>query len=374
MRRNIVYVLLAAAAVFIVMRFNTAPRENPVENSALEENSTLSKPDIEIFTQDLNIPWDVEFLPAPIGASGPDGRILLTERPGNLLIIGQDKKVIPVQGVKHIGEGGLLGLALHPDFTNKHWIYLYLTSQTGNQITNRVERYRLNDAELSERTVILEGIHGSSVHDGGQLAFGSDKLLYISTGDAGQSNLSQDKNSLNGKILRVKDDGSIPEDNPFGNPVYSYGHRNPQGLAWDDQGRLWATEHGRSGALSGLDELNLIEKGANYGWPVIQGDETREGMKTPVINSGPNETWAPSGLAFFDGRLFFAGLRGETLYAYNPETRELRKYFAGVYGRLRTVKAGLGGIYFTTSNRDGRGQPKIGDDKLLFLRNASLLK
>ena len=218
----------------------------------------------------------------------------------------------------------------------------------------------------------MQGIRGSSVHDGGQLAFGPDNLLYITTGDSGQGQLAQDKNSLNGKILRVRDDGSIPEDNPFGNAVYSFGHRNPQGLAWDDGGRLWATEHGPSGIDGGRgqDELLFIEKGQNYGWPVIKGDAVKDGMTTPVIHSGTAETWAPSGLAFWKGRLYFAGLRGETLYSYDPGVRKLTRYFAGEYGRLRGVTAGSKGLYITTSNRDGRGQVRAGDDLLILLRSV----
>ena len=212
------------------------------------------------------------------------------------------------------------------------------------------------------------------MHDGGQLAFGPDEMLYISTGDANIQNLAQDKNSLNGKILRLHDDGSVPDDNPFGNAVYSYGHRNPQGLAWDDNSSLWAAEHGPSGLETGNDELNLIEKGKNYGWPVIRGQEAKAGMEKPVIESGRNETWAPSGLAFFAGRLYFAGLKGETLYAFNPGNAELKKYFAGQYGRLRAVKTWLGGLYFTTSNTDGRGNPTGGDDKLILIRVSGILK
>jgi len=187
--------------------------------------------------------------------------------------------------------------------------------------------------------------------------------------DSWHSELAQDINSLAGKILRLRDDGTYPEDNPFRNAVYSYGHRNPQGLAWDSDGNLWSTEHGRSGKLSGMDELNLIEKGKNYGWPIIQGDESRDEMITPKVNSGPDETWAPAGMAFYDNSLFFSGLRGETLYEAkieNGNVVELKAHFRKEFGRLRAVVIGPNdNLYISTSNTDGRGKERSGDDKII---------
>lgn len=317
--------------------------------------------DVEVIAENLAIPWEIAFL--------PDGDMLITERPGTLKRIGKEMRVYAIEGVEHIGEGGLLGLALHPRFKENHWIYIYLTAAAKNGLKNRVERYRLEDNRLSERKIIIDGIPGAKYHNGGRIAFGPDGYLYITTGDAGRSDLAQDTNSLAGKILRLADDGSIPPDNPFDNAVYSYGHRNSQGLAWDNKGRLWATEHGRSGILSGLDELNLIEKGKNYGWPVIQGDETKEGMEKPVVQSGPDETWAPAGIAFWKGRLFFGGLRGESLYEAEILAGGkiiLRVHFRQDFGRIRAVALGPDGfLYITTSNTDGRGEPKTGDDKVI---------
>jgi glucose/arabinose dehydrogenase len=320
------------------------------------------RPDIETAVENLAIPWEIAFL--------PEGELLVTERSGQLLKIGREKKSIPIQGVRHQGEGGLLGLALHPRFAENHWLYLYLTTGAGAGLANRVERYRLEDDTLIDRKPIIENIPGASNHDGGRIAFGPDGYLYVTTGDASKSNLAQNKNSLAGKILRLTDDGLIPEDNPFGNAVYSYGHRNPQGLTWDNQGRLWATEHGRSGLLSGLDELNLIERGVNYGWPTIQGNEQKEGMRTPVINSGPRETWAPASALFYQGSIFFTGLRGESLYkaTISPEgnVTPLKKYLTGQFGRLRGLVLGPDGFfYISTSNQDGRGEPRAGDDKII---------
>lgn len=319
------------------------------------------KPEKEIVAENLEIPWEVAFL--------PNGELLVTERPGRLLKIGEDRKVYTISGVKHTGEGGLLGLALDPDFANNRFLYLYLTSEEDGQIVNRVERYRLNNNSLDERKVIFSGILGSSNHDGGRMEFGPDGYLYVTTGDAGRSELSQDTNSLNGKILRISKDGSIPPDNPFGNAVYSYGHRNVQGITWDASNRLWATEHGRSGIQSGFDELNLIEKGGNYGWPLVQGDETKAGMISPIIHSGADETWAPADAEYLNGSIFFAGLRGETLYEAKlsgTTVSRLVKHLVGEYGRLRATRVDPNGyLYITTSNRDGRGSVNPGDDKII---------
>ncbi|MDP3993572.1 MAG: PQQ-dependent sugar dehydrogenase [Candidatus Doudnabacteria bacterium] len=368
MKRSILYLIIILLAGGLIYIFQKADEPGESNSPQDEEQNTAEQESIQIVAENLKIPWAVAFPPAS-PAGGPDGDILVTERPGNLLKIGRDRSVIKIEGVRHIGEGGLLGLALHPKYEQNNWIYLYLTTNEGGGLRNRVERYTLHDGTLSDRKLIIENIPGASVHDGGRLAFGSDGYLYIGTGDAGTSNLAQDRNSLAGKILRVTDEGETPDDNPFNNAVYSYGHRNVQGLAWDNDGRLWATEHGRSGILSGFDELNLIEKGKNYGWPVIQGDERRDGMVTPVINSGASDTWAPAGAAYVDGSIFFGGLRGEALFEAKldgTKVSSLTKHFYKEYGRIREVILGPEDyLYITTSNIDGRGNARAGDDKLI---------
>ena len=333
----------------------------PTQDNNIGISADNVQKDIDIFATDLNIPWELAFL--------PDGYILVTERSGNLLKIGQDRIKIPIQGVYHSGEGGLLGMALHPGFASNNYIYLYLTSQSGDTVVNRVERYKLLDNTLSDRKIIIDNIPGSSFHDGGRIAFGPDNLLYITTGDAGNSQSAQDKNSLSGKILRLNDDGSIPASNPFKNAVYSYGHRNPQGIAWDEEGKLWSTEHGRSGLQSGLDEVNLIKPGNNYGWPNIEGDNSNPAMQSPIIHSGTDVTWAPADALYYEGRLFFTGLRGEALYEarlQGDKIAEVKAHFKGEYGRLRVVNLGPDGyFYIATSNRDGRGSVNPGDDKII---------
>ncbi|OGJ55095.1 hypothetical protein A3D11_03410 [Candidatus Peribacteria bacterium RIFCSPHIGHO2_02_FULL_49_16] len=327
-----------------------------------EEQMREETPPIEVIAEDLTIPWDMAFLPS--------GELLITERPGTLLILGNERRVIPIEDVHHRGEGGLLGVTLHPNFRENRWIYLYHTETANGATKNRVERYRLEDATLTNRTTIIDEIPGAMYHDGGRMEFGPDGLLYITTGDATQSNLAQEKYSLAGKILRVEDDGSIPNDNPFGTAVYSYGHRNPQGLTWDDEGRLWSTEHGRSGVQTGYDELNMIEPGKNYGWPHIQGSQTAVDMTSPILQSGASDTWAPASAAYHHGSIFFGGLRGEALYeAVLPKDGAkaiLKTHFKNRFGRIRTVRLGPDGfLYLTTSNTDGRGTPQSGDDKII---------
>ncbi len=344
-------------------------------------NNQTDFPLQSVVAENLEVPWGLVFL--------PDGSMLITERPGRVRLIDKNstlknQPILTLSVVQKLqGEGGLLGITIHPDFEKNRYVYLYYAYETGGDRTlNRVARYTLHGETLTENKIIVDKIPGSLFHDGGRIKFGPDKLLYITTGDSQNPSLAQDKNSLAGKILRVTDDGKIPPDNPFGDQVYSYGHRNPQGITWDDKGQLWETEHGRSGALSGLDELNLIEKGKNYGWPEIQGDEKRAGMVTPVINSGPSTTWAPAGAAFlpagrqgYNGSIFFGGLKGATLYeaVIKGTSVDLKKHFSGEFGRIRDVVLGPDNmLYITTSNKDGRGTPNAGDDKIIRINPEKL--
>lgn len=328
-----------------------------------EHSNNHNMRDVEVIAGDLTVPWGVAFLPG--------GDLLVTERSGTLRRVGQNKQVHAIEGVTHVGEGGLLGLALDPNFSSNNRIYLYMTTKTGNALTNRIERYNYADNKLINRTVILQNIPGEANHDGGRLAFGPDGYLYVTTGDAGNPTSAQDRNSLAGKILRLNTDGQPAPKNPFNNAVYSYGHRNPQGLAWDDRGQLWSSEHGRSGIQSGFDEINLIKPGANYGWPTIQGDAAQVGMEKPVAHSGSSETWAPASLAYADGSLYFGGLRGETLYQAKISSNNaltLEAHYRGEYGRIRTVAIQDKLLYMTTSNTDGRGEPKPSDDKVVRIK------
>lgn len=318
---------------------------------------------VQVVTTGLVIPWDIAFL--------PDGDMLVTERTGTVRRVGKSPAAMPIPNVLTAGEGGLMGIALDPAFAQNNYVYLYFTTDAGGR-KNRVVRYRLEGNSLVQDRIILDNIPSATYHDGGQIAFGPDGKLYVATGDAQQPNLAQDTNSIAGKILRLNPDGSVPSDNPFGNLVWSYGHRNPQGLAWDSAGRLYAAEHGPTGefGLCCRDELNRIEKGGNYGWPVITGEQTREGMIAPLLQSGASDTWAPSSAAVMGNSIFMAGLRGSSLFQVqlddSGKPRAFRSFLKDMFGRLRGAVVGPDGfLYITTSNRDGRGTPRTGDDRII---------
>ncbi len=364
--------LIAVVALGFGVYFGMEKKKGDEVVPNITATSTPSTNLFEVVAIGLEIPWDIAFL--------ENGELLVTERPGTIQRINTEGVKTPIHyesEVVHRGEGGLLGILLHPDFKNNKQIYVYISApgSTG-ETTNRVERYRLDGESLTGKELIIKDIPGALYHDGGRMEFGPDGLLYITTGDATRSKIAQDKKSLGGKILRLNADGTPAAGNPFDTRVYSYGHRNPQGLAWDDAGRLWETEHGRSGITSGMDELNLIRSGANYGWPEIEGAETEEGMVTPIRNSGGSVTWAPASLAYLNGSLFFGGLRGEALYEAVLEDErvvEFKEHFKGQFGRIRTVRVGPDAmLYLTTSNRDDRGTVKAGDDKIIRVNPALL--
>ncbi len=325
-------------------------------------------PALEDVATGLEAPWELAFL--------PDGDLLVTERPGRLVRLspeGARRWTTEVPGVRPRGEGGLLGLALDPAYDEGGRIWLYLTAES----ENRVERWRLDaDGTLSERTVVVDGIPAASFHDGGRIAFGPDGMLWITTGDAGAPGDARDPGSLAGKILRVRPDGEPAPGNPSGTAVWSLGHRNPQGLAWDADGSLWATEHGPSGLGSGFDEVNRIRAGADYGWPEGRGDDAPPGTVPPAAHSGADDTWAPSGAVVAGGSLWFGGLRGQALYelpleAGGPGT--LRVHLFGDLGRVRQVRRGPdGALWILTSNRDGRGRARDGDDRVVRVRPEAL--
>ena len=320
---------------------------------------------------ELVVPWDLAFVDART--------ILVTERDGRVRVVRngrlQSRPVARIDVVSS-GEGGLLGIALHPQFPSQRFAYVYYTSGGGN----RVSRFRLGtDLTFANERVLIKGIPSASIHDGGRIAFGPDGMLYVATGDAGEPQRAASKSSLAGKILRVRPDGSIPDDNPFrGSPVWSYGHRNPQGLAWDLQGRLFESEHGPTSELSLCcnDEINLIRKGGYYGWPYRAGRRPGfpgtppEDPIDPLATSG-NNTWAPAGLVVDGGSaLLVAALRGSRLMRFrfasggpaigDPSTA------LNDFGRLRAARFGPDGcLYLTTSNRDGRGSPRSNDDRIL---------
>jgi glucose/arabinose dehydrogenase len=314
----------------------------------------------------LRSPWGLAFL--------PDGSALVSERDtARVVAVGPDGSIVPVGAVPDVafgGEGGLLGLAVSPTVGTDRWLYAYHTASDGN----RVVRMALEGPAggpvtgLGAPQVLLAGIPASQIHNGGRLAFGPDGMLYVSTGDASDTATSQQPDSLAGKILRLTPEGDVPAGNPVaGSPVWSSGHRNVQGLAWDDQGTLWASEFG----ARTWDELNVIVPGADYGWPQVEGaGGTAAGFTDPLVQ-WPTDQASPSGIAAAEGTVFVASLRGQRLWAVpvgSGRTGEPQAYFTGELGRLRTVAvAPDGALWLVTSNTDGRAEPREGDDRILRL-------
>lgn len=317
--------------------------------------------EVEVVATDLEVPWEVVVL--------DEDRYLVSERTGDLLLMedGEREVVRSFDDLEQpmLGEGGLLGVAVHPEFRENGYVYVYQTVDE-EPAENVVRRFELRNTRLTNASTVVDGIPGARFHNGGRLEFGPDGYLYVTTGDATREELARRNTSLAGKILRVDGDGEVPPSNPFDDEIYSLGHRNPQGLAWDSEGRLWATEHGSSGR----DELNLIQRGGDYGWPEYRGDEEGDGVTPPVVHSGADETWAPAGAAYHDGSVFYAGLRGERLFEARLDGAEVESVHAHLsddFGRLRAVTLGPEEryLYVTTSNRDGRGDSEPDDDRLL---------
>jgi glucose/arabinose dehydrogenase len=326
--------------------------------------SNLPRPAVvDTVATGLEVPWGLAFL--------PDGDAVVTERDSAkvLLIGGTDHEVTEIGSIGDAapqGEGGLLGVAVSPAYDQDHTLYFYLSSESDNRIVTAT----LDGDELSSTTPIFTGIPLGAIHDGGRLAFGPDGMLYASTGETGDGELAQDRDSLGGKILRLTPDGTAAPGNPFESPVWSFGHRNVQGLAFVG-GQLWASEFGQNT----FDELNRIEPGENYGWPVHEG---AGGADDGYVD--PQATWStddasPSGLAYADDALWMGALRGSRLWRIpvtgtgaNETAGRPEAYFVGEYGRLRTVvTAPDGTLWVTTSNRDGRGSPADDDDRILVI-------
>ncbi len=315
--------------------------------------------DPSVVATGLNVPWGLAFLPG--------GDALVSERAtGRIKRIpargGTARTVKTIRGaVKNYGEGGLLGIAVSPNYSSDRYVYAYYTSSQDN----RVVRFRLSGGRTQ---TVIRGIRRAGNHNGGRIAFGPDGNLYIGTGDAGDRASSQDRGSLNGKILRVRPNGDVPSGNPFsGSPVWSMGHRNVQGLAWDRSRRLWATEFGQDQR----DEINLIRKGGNYGWPQVEGQGDTQGgrFRNPLVTWSPAQA-SPSGAAIVGSTLYVGALRGQRLWQVRlngSNVRGTNAAFEGRFGRIRTVVRAPGGrsLWITTSNRDEYGDRRSGDDRVL---------
>ena len=385
MKTNISYLVLlpffiactsAAPPVVTTQVMEVLPTQTPAQAATPESQPVATGWKIESVAEGLTVPWSIVFTSAD--------RILLTERSGMIreIVSGNlnPDPLLVFEDVSARGESGLMGLAVDPQYDVNHYLYACYTYAGSSGAANRVVRLKDEGDSVIPDGVILDPLPSANNHAGCRIRFGPDGKLYITNGDALAPSSAQDLNSLAGKILRINPDGSIPEDNPFrGSPVWSYGHRNPQGIDWQpDSDRMYSTEHGPSGfdGPQGGDELNLIQAGGNYGWPLVSHDELREGTFAPVIQFTPAE--APASLSFyssdvlpmFTGSLFFGALRGEGLVRMvlsdsDPnEVISVEKIISDI-GRVRDVVQGPDGLlYFSTSNRDGRGRAREGDDHI----------
>jgi quinoprotein glucose dehydrogenase len=378
MAKKVFYLL---AVVIMALSFNFVQAEIEVgEFPQNVEDQFVLEPEnveVEVWQDELNVPWELIFLPN-------SNRAVFSERGGNVRLIEDGnlaEEAYLKLGQKALGEGGLMGLTYHPNFSSEAYIYVMYTYQgSDGEIYNRVSRFEDKGNRAVNEEVLVEKIPGSSNHNGGRIAFGPDNKLYITTGDTFNREIAQDLDNLGGKILRLNPDGSIPEDNPFADsPIYSLGHRNSQGLAWHPEtGDLFISDHGPSGedGLRAKDRIKVVDAGDNFGWPYKIGAFDNSEYKDPLIMW--EDPVPPSGMTFYQGKLYVGTLRSQSLVRIEL-SRENDNYIVekiehlfndgrgiSTYGRIRTaVKGPDGYLYFLTNNRDGRGNPRNNDDKIL---------
>ncbi|WP_018922327.1 PQQ-dependent sugar dehydrogenase [Salsuginibacillus kocurii] len=333
--------------------------DDPVDkhDSSPADEKSEQEPEVEVLASELDVPWTME---------KSEESIYFTERAGRIGLV-EDSDVSYYElsleeTVVEEGEGGLLGFVLHPEKEDS--AFIYHTYEDNGELLNRIVEINKEEEQFVETEELLAEIPGASIHNGGRLALSPAGALFATTGDADVPEWAQDTDNLAGSILKLNLDEVGDETTNETDFMYSYGHRNPQGLAWNEAGELYSSEHGPVGH----DEINRIDEGENYGWPVIQGDETEVGMQAPEHHSG-EDTWAPSGAAFGeDNQFYMTGLRGEALYRYNIEDKELTVVFENE-GRLRDVYIEGNELYLLTNNTDGRGSPLPEDDRILKISN-----
>ncbi|MDX3242882.1 PQQ-dependent sugar dehydrogenase [Streptomyces sp. ME18-1-4] len=380
-QRRAVSAVLAASALLVTAGCSSgsggpssaspsaSPGRTAAQTSAPAEETPPAKGTVKVVrtvAEGLNTPWGLAPLPegSLLVASRDEGKITrVDEKTGRKTELGE------VPGVFAAGEGGLLGLALSPDYASDHMVYAYFTSASDNRIVRMLyDTKRPVGDQLGAPDTIFKGIPKGMIHNGGRIAFGPDGMLYAGTGESGDRGLAQDRKSLGGKILRLTPEGEPAPGNPFpDSPVYSYGHRNVQGLAWDSKQRLFASEFGQDT----WDELNAIEPGADYGWPAAEGTSKDPKYQNPIAQWHTDDA-SPSGIAYAEGSIWMAGLKGQRLWRIPLKgaaaSADPQAFLKGEYGRLRTVvSAGGDKLWVTTSNTDGRGDPRTGDDRILEL-------
>lgn len=374
--------LVSCAALLLIGCGKAPPPVGLAGNGVVATQTDETKFRVETVASHLEVPWAIAFL--------PDGRALVTERPGRVRIIENGKlRVEPIHTIADVepsGESGLMDLSLHPNFAENKFLYLAYAYRGGGGARVRVVRFKFAGDKFTEPKTIIEDIPAAPNHAGTRCRFGPDGKLYVTTGDATEREIAQKPDSLGGKTLRLNDDGSVPADNPFVGTanyrpeIWTVGHRNAQGLAWQPGSNLqFQTEHGPSGfdGAGGGDEVNIVEAGKNYGWPEISHTEAKAGMVSPLLEYTP--ACAPAsgmfynGEAFpaFKGNFFFGCLRGQRIIRVRLDGRRVvrqENLLENTYGRIREMaQAPDGSIWFTTSNRDGRGSPAGDDDRILRL-------
>ena len=357
-------IAFVALALLLAGCTTTAPQAPPPGAEGVQPRG-----DATVLASDLTTPWSVIRLPSGSSFISERDTALVKE----LTAEGEVREVGTVDGVEPGGEGGLLGLAMNPD--DDGWLYAYTTAASDNRVVRLPLEGGPGSYAVGAPHVVLAGLPKSGNHNGGRIAFGPDGMLYITVGDAGEPERAQDLDYLGGKILRVTAAGQVPADNPFdGSPVYTLGHRNPQGIAWNDDGELFATEFGQNT----WDEFNAITAGSNYGWPIVEGREGKAGFVDPLVQWSTDES-SPSGLAYIRGTFFVAALRGERVWAIYGDGAEgdgsAVAWFEAEHGRIRHVTEGPeGSLWLLTSNTDGNGDHRDDADQLLEYELGELVE
>jgi glucose/arabinose dehydrogenase len=383
---NFLKTLLAIGIIYLLPILVNAQNAQPILGEKPQKfmDEFVPEPlgvEVEVWVEGLHIPWSLLFL--------PNGDALVAQRTGEIMKIpkgkNQQELFYKVPDVAAIGDSGLMGMALHPDFKNQAFIYIMYTHGDRDTLISKVVRLRYEESSANFEKVVIDNIPAFAIHLGGRIAFGPDGMLYIGTGDLGQPFTAQDLGSLASKILRITPDGAIPNDNPFPNsPVFSYGHRVVQGFAWHPETNMFFnSEHGPSGAeVEGYvmyrDEVNIVKKGKNYGWPIVVGAPGMGAFEDPILMWN-EAAFPPAGMTFYKGSLFVSSLGGQSLLKVDFEedgvtVKRTERWFShelsrGKYGRFRDIVVGPDGyLYVCTSNTDGRATLRSGDDKILRLK------